>query len=282
MSDIVNREVKNSVFIDLFSKRSYRMQLFCTLHPEMPDVTDDDLKTITLKKVITNHQYNDMALQVRDRLLIFVEAQSSWSVNILLRVLLYFADTVQGYLHDHQMDIHSSGRLKIPVPEFYVIYTGKTKVSDIVSLKKDFFQSEGCGVDLEARVITAETDDIIGQYIIFSHVMDDQVRKYGRSRKAAEETIRICRNRNVLVEYLNEREKEVIDIMITLFDQEYAMEQYGKAQQEEGRVIEAIDIYRYEMKMSDEAIITKIMKKFSLSLDEAKSYVCADSVRAAR
>jgi hypothetical protein len=55
-----------------------------------------------------------------------------------------------------------------------------------------------------------------------------------------------------------------------------------EAQQEEGRVIEAIDIYRYEMKMSDEAIITKIMKKFSLSLDEAKSYVCADSVRAAR
>ena len=133
------------------------------------------------------------------------------------------------------MDIHSSGRLKIPVPEFYVIYTGKTKVSDHVTLKKNFFQSEGCGVDLEARVITAETDDIIGQYIIFSHVMDEQVRKYGRSRKAAEETIRICRNRNVLIEYLNEREKEVIDIMITLFDQEYAMEQYGKAQKEEGR-----------------------------------------------
>lgn len=85
------------------------------------------------------------------------------------------------------------------------------------------------------QVITAETNDIIGQYIIFSHVMDEQIQKYGRTRKAVEETIRICRNRSVLVEYLQEREKEVFDIMITLFDQEYAMEQYGRSLKEEGR-----------------------------------------------
>ena len=56
----------------------------------------------------------------------------------------------------------------------------------------------------------------------------EQVRKYGKTRKAASETIRICKDRRVLAEYLREREKEVIDIMITLFDQEYVMEQYGK------------------------------------------------------
>ena len=235
MSNPVNREFKNSVFIDLFGQNVYRMQLLRTLHPEMRDVTDADLKTITLKQVITNHSYNDLALQVRDHLMIFVEAQSSWSVNILLRVLLYFADTVQEYLHDHQMDIHGIGRLKLPVPEFYVIYTGKTAVSERITLKKDFYQNTECGLDLEARVITAETEDIIGQYIIFCHVMDEQIHKHGRTRKAAEETIRICRSRNVLVKYLQEREKEVIDIMIMLFDQEYAQEQYGRAQMEEGR-----------------------------------------------
>ena len=51
---------------------------------------------------------------------------------------------------------------------------------------------------------------------------------------AAEEAIRICKNRGVLVDYLNSREKEVIDIMIMLFDQEYAVKQYGKAQEEKG------------------------------------------------
>ena len=40
------------------------------------------------------------------------------------------------------------------------------------------------------------------------------------------ETIRICRNRNILKEYLESREKEVIDIMMALFDQQKALEQY--------------------------------------------------------
>ena len=234
MSNPVNREFKNSVFIDLVGQNVYRMQLFRTLHPEMQDVTDADLKTITLKQVITNHSYNDLALQVRDHLMIFVEAQSSWSVNILLRILLYFADTVQEYLHDHQMDIHGIGRLKLPVPEFYVIYTGKTTVSERITLKKDFYQNTECGLDLEARVITAETEDIIGQYIIFCHVMDEQIKKYGRVREAALETIRICRDRNVLKKYLEEREKEVVNIMIELFNQESAVKEYGEERREEG------------------------------------------------
>mgnify|MGYP003258544276 CR=1 FL=1 len=41
------------------------------------------------------------------------------------------------------------------------------------------------------------------------------------------ETIRICKDQNVLKEYLQSREKEVMSIMMTLFDQEYAVERYG-------------------------------------------------------
>ena len=41
------------------------------------------------------------------------------------------------------------------------------------------------------------------------------------------ETIRICKDQNVLKEYLQNREMEVMSIMMTLFDQEYAVERYG-------------------------------------------------------
>ena len=44
---------------------------------------------------------------------------------------------------------------------------------------------------------------------------------HGRTLKAAKEIIRICRNRNLLKEYLSERETEVEEIMLTLFDQEH-------------------------------------------------------------
>ena len=234
MSETVKRDVKNTVFIDLFAQDEYRLQLFQTLHPEMTDVTADELQIITLKPVITNHQYNDLAFMVRDKLMVFVEAQSTWSVNILIRILLYLADTIQEYLHDRQMDIHAEKQLPIPKPEFYVIYTGERDVPKTISLKKDFFRSDLCPIDLEAKVFNLETEDIIGQYIVFCHVMDAQIRKYDRAKEAAVEAIRICRDRNVLKDYLNEREKEVVDIMIALFDQEYAVKQYGNTMKQEG------------------------------------------------
>ena len=39
-------------------------------------------------------------------------------------------------------------------------------------------------------------------------------------KKAILESILICKDRNVLKEYLENREQEVVDIMMTLFDDE--------------------------------------------------------------
>jgi len=235
MTDEVKRDVKNTVFVDLFNQDEYRLQLFQTLHPEITDVTADELQIITIKRVITNHQYNDLAFVFRNKLMIFVEAQSTWSINILIRLLLYLAETIQEYMHERNMKMHAKGKHKIPMPEFYVIFTGTDEIPKRISLKKDFFCSELCQIDLEAKVYNVETNDIIGQYIIFSHVMDEQIKKYGRVREAALETIRICRDRNVLKKYLKEREKEVVNIMIELFNQELAVKEYGDEREEKGR-----------------------------------------------
>ena len=46
---------------------------------------------------------------------------------------------------------------------------------------------------------------------------------YGRSQEAVTETIRICKDRDVLRKFLAGREKEVISIMMALFDEEKIM-----------------------------------------------------------
>ena len=61
------------------------------------------------------------------------------------------------------------------------------------------------------------------------------MKEYGRTKEAVLETIRICKNRKILKEYLESREKEVVDIMMTLFDQEYAVERYGDEKKAEGK-----------------------------------------------
>ena len=77
--------------------------------------------------------------------------------------------------------------------------------------------------------------DIIDQYIRFTKIFNDQVKIFGYTRKAVMETISICKNRNLLKEYLESREKEVVDIMSFLFDDEYIMRLYVEDKVQEAR-----------------------------------------------
>ena len=79
-----------------------------------------------------------------------------------------------------------------------------------------------CCIDTRVKMIyLQDSDDIIDQYIGFCRVCTEQVALNGRTLKAVKEIIRICRDRNLLKEYLSERETEVEEIMLTLFDQEH-------------------------------------------------------------
>ena len=121
-------------------------------------------------------------------------------------------------------------------------------------------------------MFTLETDDIIGQYIIFCHVFDAQTKKYGRTREAVMETLRICRDRNVLKDYLKKREKEVFNIMIELFNQEHAVQDYGKSMQEKGiKIGEKIGEKRGEkrgVKRGEKNIIRLFSKLHELGKNE--------------
>ena len=44
------------------------------------------------------------------------------------------------------------------------------------------------------------------------------------TKQSVTETIRICKSRNVLKEYLENKEQEVVDIMMTLFDDQQIMQ----------------------------------------------------------
>ena len=89
-------------------------------------------------------------------------------------------------------------------------------------MKDEFFPHADCCIEAKVKIIyLRDSDDIISQYIGFCRVFNEQVALYGRSLRAAKETIRICRDKNLLREYLSERAKEVEGIMLTLFDQEH-------------------------------------------------------------
>ena len=277
-----SRQAKDHVFVDMFNQPKYCLELFNALHPEATGITEADIQNITISHVIVDRPYNDLGFTVKDKLLVLVEAQSTWSYNILVRLLLYFADTLLGIIKEHESwDIHNTGKLPLPIPEFYVIFTGeKCNVPERISLRKDFFNDDAAPIDLEARVISTEsTEDIIGQYIIYAHVYDQQVKLYGRTRKAAEETVRICKDRGILKEYLGAHEKEVINSMIMLFEQEEAVKRYGNRRAAEARVEGKIGTLA---DLVTDGIITieQAAKKMGMTVEQFKDAVEALKVTA--
>ena len=218
------RTAKDTVFTHLFSEPEYRLQLAQALHPEMKGLTPEDITLLTLTNVLLDKLYNDLGLLVGNKLLILVEAQATWSVNILIRLLLYLAETYNRLIVDNEWNVYGSKVLPLPEPEFYVIYTGERKRRPkTIRFSEAFFGGKKTALDFTVTFIYGGEDgDIIDQYVTFCHVLNDQYCKFGRTVEAVREAIRICKDKNVLKKYLEEREGEVINIMLTLFDQEVA------------------------------------------------------------
>lgn len=224
-------KIKDSVFTNLFQDKKYLLRLYQALHPEDSGVTEDDIKDVTIKHILVDADYNDLGFSVGSRLVILVESQSTWTLNIIIRALMYLIQTYHDYFKRTKQNLYGSKKVDIPKPELYMIFTGEKPENppDMISLRDDFFDGEKIAVDAEVRVLYQEDENnIIGQYIIFCKVYNEQRKICGQTKKAITETIRICKDRNVLKEYLENKEQEVVDIMMTLFDDEEILEAYAR------------------------------------------------------
>ena len=130
---------KDSVFTSLFREPKYLLQLYQALHPEDHEATEDSIKNVTITNVLLDQYYNDVGFQIGEKIVILVEQQSSWSINIVVRCLLYLAQTYQEYFESTKQNVYGSKKLELPKPEMYVIYTGNRKTRpEYLYLSKEF------------------------------------------------------------------------------------------------------------------------------------------------
>ena len=279
----MKRSVKDSVFTYLFKQPEYTRQLYLALHPEDTDVKESDFKLVTLENVLTTGFYNDLGIQVRNRLILLVEAQSTFSVNIALRMLLYLAGTYKEYIEEQKLDLYGSHPVEIPRPELYVVYTGGRKEIPETLHLSDLYQGAG-SAEVEVKVLRDDgTGDILDQYVRFCKIADEQREKYGLTQQAIDETIRLCIAENVLAPFLASRQKEVLEIMVTLFDQEKIAEIHdynlAKVARQEGHQlgreegIRAMVSTLRSMSVEQKQIAQKLVEQFGLLPQAAEEKV---------
>lgn len=252
---------KDSVFSFIFRQPENTRRLYLTLHPEDVDVTEADCKLVTLEHILTNGMTNDLGFQVRNKLILLVEAQSKFSINIALRMLLYLAATYKEYVEEQKLDLYGSKPVSIPRPELYMVYTGAPRQLPEILRLSDMYDGPG-GAEIEIKVLKdTGAGNIVDQYIRFCEISDEQRKQYGYTMKAVEETLRICCEENILMPFLASRQKEVQDIMVTLFNQERVTEihEYNlvKDAKREGRIETAKNLMD-ALNLSVEQVLTAL------------------------
>ncbi len=275
--DRVNRQAKNSVFLNLFMRKEYQLQLYKELFPQDTTITEDDLEMVTLDNVLTIHPYNDLGLLARGKLIVLTEAQSTWSVNIIFRLADYYFDSAMSYLKIRKADLHSSVKVDVSDVEAFVIYTGKKKVEkDVLSLNQEFFGGDPNKPEFKARIIHGKyKGGIIEEYMGFCRIWDENVLKANtpeERQQAVTVTIDLCIEKGYLVRYLEDHRPEVEKIMMTMFSPEYVRMTSERTE----KIKEDISFARF-MGIADEQIKAGIIKRYDLTPTYAQNFLDDDS-----
>ena len=154
------------------------------------------------------------------------------------------------------------------------IYWFKTISKTEISLSEEFFAGKPIAIDAKVKVlITGKNNDIITQYVLFTKVIDEQRNLYkNNTQTAITETIRICKDKNILKEYLENHEKEVIDIMVTLYSQEEVLRDYVTSEKFTSEVKGIVELSQ-ELGRSFADTVSYVAKKCNVSKDIAERKV---------
>ena len=271
---VVKKSVKSSVFTHLFSITKYKKELYLCFHPKDKDIKDEEIKTWTLSSIFTNIQINDLGILVRDTILVLVEAQSTWTLNILPRVLEYLGESFNRYVIETKQNIYGEKKVELPKPELYVLYTGNKVIKEReVSLNKEFY-NDSSPVDIKIKVITIKNSSkILKEYIRFTKVLDKNNKEYGYTKKSINETIKYCIEHNILRDYLNEYKKEVYNIMTSVYDQKTATDMYGNERYAKGLLEGKAEGMQQGMQQGIVSILVRQFKDKKISAQDGADYL---------
>ena len=226
---------------------------------------------MTVSNVLVDDIYNDLGFTVGTTLMILIEVQSTWTVNIIFRALMYLVQTYREYFRKTKQNLYKGKKLQMPKPEIYVIYTGDRKTRpEEISLSEEFFEGKDICINVRVKMIyDGKNGDIINQYVIFTRVCNEQVAIHGRTREAIQEAIRICKDRNVLKEYLSSREKEVVDMLMELYDEQEVLRSYVESEKYEAENATKIATARRLLKMG-KLSVKEIAEGSGLTVEEVE------------
>jgi len=266
------QEHKNNVFTMLFSEPKATLELYNAVTGQNYP-PDTKIEIVTLSNVLFKGQQNDIAFVVDDRLVVLMEHQSTVNDNMPLRMLLYMAREYERMTKGK--DLYRQKMIKIPTPEFFVLYNGKDEFPDFKELRlSDSYKSKDgkCNLELVATVyninkgrnaeMVGRSSSLRGYSELIAEVNEN--RKSMELGDAIKTAIKSCMERGILVYFLEKYASEVVNMLSTEWNLDDAIEVAKEEAIEDGIEIgteKGIGIGRNEGRKENRAEILGLIKK---------------------
>ena len=228
MDSNVNKKHKSSVFSALFSTPEVLRELYSAI--EGIDIPQDAVVDInTLSDVLFMGQINDVSFTINDKLVVLIEHQSTINENVPLRLLMYI-----GRIYEKIIDrekLYQKKIVKIPTPEFIVLYNGKAPCPDHQELRlsaafkniEGLKQPENNGFPLELTVQVyninqgrnpqiLEKSKTLSNYSLFM----DKINEHKQDlplEEAVKAAIKYCIEHDILKQFLKNHASEVMNML---------------------------------------------------------------------
>ena len=221
------RNYKDSLFRHIFNHKARLRNLYEALSGRK--VNASDIRINTLRGTFFNGVKNDISFQIKGRLVVLIEQQSSWNPNMPLRFLWYLAK-----LYRRQVPCDMQYHIKLvplETPEFYVLYNGRETEPPYQVLRlEDAFEETPVGdsllrLDVPCYNVNATPGNELLEkcYELRSYsVFVAKVREGRDSGMTLDDAIiaaiHYCINQDLMADYFKENESEVLDMVSTKWD----------------------------------------------------------------
>ncbi|MDR0516099.1 MAG: Rpn family recombination-promoting nuclease/putative transposase, partial [Fibromonadaceae bacterium] len=145
-----NRTHKASAFSLLFSNKKNLVEVYNAINgTSYPENTEVEI--ITLSDALFLEQLNDIAFVIDGKLVVLIEHQSTINENMPLRMLMYMGREYERITNSR--DLYRENKIKIPTPEFIVLYNGRKEFPDFKEFRlSDSFEMQNGTCNLELVV----------------------------------------------------------------------------------------------------------------------------------
>jgi len=236
---LVNEKYRDSVFTLLFQDKENLIELYNAIEGTNYSL-DTEIEINTLENALYLDRKNDISFLIDGRFVVLLEHQSTINENMPLRFLSYIARVYEKLIDNKS--IYREKLLKIPTPEFYVLYNGKKEYPKKSILKlSDAFIENGSDLELDVKVLNInygksgdilEKSKTLKEYSYFVKQVNDG-RDSGYTLEVSIRTaMNDCMQKGILKKFLKQNGTEVINMLYTEFNLEDALQ----VRKEEGKI----------------------------------------------